>query len=102
MTGTVREESLKTDIIVYVLILVIAALQIVLAYTRATVGQHVMEFLSLAIVQAGLGIMFFMHLFQEKRTLMLALIPATVFVLLMMNVFWSDSFRIVHMKPWPN
>jgi cytochrome c oxidase subunit IV len=56
----------------------------------------------LAIVQAGLGIMFFMHLFQEKRSLMFALIPATVFVLLMMNVFWSDSFRIVNMKPWPN
>ena len=102
MTGTVREESLKTDIIIYIVILVIAALQIVLAYTNGTVGQHVLEFLSLAIVQAGLGILFFMHLFQEKRTLMLALIPATVFVLLMMNVFWSDSFRIVHMKPWPN
>jgi cytochrome c oxidase subunit IV len=61
-----------------------------------------MEFLSLAIIQAGLGVMFFMHLFQEKRSLMFALIPATVFVLLMMNVFWSDSFRIIQMKPWAN
>ena len=102
MTGTVREESLKTDIIVYIAILVIAALQVVLAYTHGTVGQHVIEFLSLAIIQAGLGVLFFMHLFQEKRSLMLALIPATVFVLLMMNVFWGDSFRIIHMKPWPN
>lgn len=102
MSGTVREESLKSDIIVYFIILVIAALQIVMAYTHGTVGQHVIEFLALAIVQAGLGILFFMHLFQEKRTLMLALIPATVFVLLMMNVIWSDSFRLIHMKPWPN
>jgi cytochrome c oxidase subunit IV len=102
MTGTMREESLKSDIIVYFVILVIAGLQILLAYRGGTVGQHVMEMLALAIVQAGLGIMFFMHLFQEKRSLMFALIPATVFVLLMMNVFWSDSFRIVNMKPWPN
>ncbi|HEY3928438.1 MAG TPA: cytochrome C oxidase subunit IV family protein [Candidatus Koribacter sp.] len=102
MTGTMREESLKSDIIVYIIILVIAALQIVLAYTPGTIGQHTLEFLGLAIIQAGLGIMFFMHLFQEKRSLMFALIPATVFVLLMMNVFWGESFRIVHMKPWPN
>jgi cytochrome c oxidase subunit IV len=102
MSGTMREESLKTDIIVYVIILVIAGLQVLIAYRGGTTGQHVMEFLSLAIIQAGLGVMFFMHLFQEKRTLMFALIPATVFVLLMMNVFWSDSFRIIQMKPWPN
>jgi heme/copper-type cytochrome/quinol oxidase subunit 4 len=102
MTGTMREESLKSDIIVYVIILAIAGLQIGLAYTGGTIGQHVMEMLGLAIIQAGLGVMFFMHLFQEKRSLLFALIPATVFVLLMMNMFWSDSFRIIHMKPWPN
>ncbi len=102
MTGTMREESLKTDIIVYVIILVIAGLQVLIAYRGGTIGQHVIEFLSLAIIQAGLGVMFFMHLFQEKRSLMFALIPATVFVLLMMNVIWSDSFRLIQMKPWAN
>lgn len=102
MTGTMREESLKADIIVYFVILAIAALQIVLAYTHASIGQHVFEMLSLAIIQAGLGVMFFMHLFQEKRSLMFALIPATVFVLLMMNVIWTDSFRIINMRPWAN
>jgi cytochrome c oxidase subunit IV len=102
MTGTMREESLKSDIIVYIIILVISGLQVLIAYRGGTIGQHVMEFLGLAIIQAGLGIMFFMHLFQEKRSLMFALIPATVFVLLMMNMIWTDSFRILQMKPWPN
>ena len=102
MTDKARPESLKTDIIIYGVILVIAGLQILLAYRGGTVGQHVIEMLALAIVQAALGVLFFMHLFQEKRSLMLALIPATVFVLLMMNMIWTDSFRIVHMKPWAN
>jgi cytochrome c oxidase subunit IV len=102
MTGTMREESLKTDVIIYFVILVIAALQIVLAYTHATIGQHVFEMLALGAIQAGLGVMFFMHMFQEKRSLFFALIPATIFVLFMMNVFWSDSFRLIHMKPWAN
>lgn len=102
MTGTMREESLKSDIIVYFVILVIAGLQVLLAYRPGSIGQHVFQMLALAIIQAGLGVMFFMHLFQEKRALMIALIPATIFVLLMMNMIWTDSFRLINMKPWPN
>ncbi len=102
MEDTARQESLTTDIIIYVAILAIAGLQILLAYRPGTIGKHVIEMLALAIVQAGLGILFFMHLFQEKRSLMIALIPATIFVLLMMNMIWSDSFRLIHMKPWAN
>lgn len=102
MAENTRNESLTSDIIVYFVILVIAGLQILLAYRGGTVGQHVLEMLALAIIQAGLGIMFFMHLLREKRSLLFALVPATVFVLLMMNMIWTDSFRIVHMKPWPN
>ncbi len=102
MNETARPESLKTDIIIYLIILAIAASQIVLAYRPGTIGKHVIEMLALGIVQAGLGVLFFMHLFQEKRSLMIALIPATIFVLLMMNMIWSDSFRLIHMKPWAN
>jgi hypothetical protein len=30
----------------------------------------------------------------------LSLIPAVIFVLLMMNMIWSDSFRLLHMRPF--
>jgi len=43
-----------------------------------------------------------MHLAEERRSLFLTLIPATIFVLLMMNMIWSDSFRLLHMKPFPH
>jgi cytochrome c oxidase subunit IV len=97
-----RSGSLKSDIAVYTMILAIAGLQIILAYGGGTIGQHAIEMLCLAIVQTGLAMLFFMHLFQEKRSLMFALIPATLFVLLVMNAIWSDSFRIIHMRLWPN
>jgi hypothetical protein len=42
--------------------------------------------------------MFFMHLRDELPSLRLALIPATIFVLLMMNMIWSDSVRLSHMR----
>jgi len=56
--------------------------------------------LILAAVQAYLAVMFFMHLRDEKANLRLALIPATLFVLVMMNMVWADSFRLISMKPF--
>ena len=44
--------------------------------------------------------MFFMHLRDEKPNLRLALISGTLFVLVMMNMIWADSFRLAVMKPF--
>jgi caa(3)-type oxidase subunit IV len=90
--------SLNTDIIVYISILALSGLQIVLAYQHAQGAQLLVRMLAVALIQAGLGVMYFMHLLDERRNLRLALIPATIFVLLMMNMIWSDSFRLLHMR----
>ena len=95
-------ESFTTYVAVYVAILVIAALQVVLAYHKTDLGQHVIRMLSMAIVQAGLAVAFFMHVLQEKRAFLVVLIPITIFVLLMMNMIWSDSFRLIHLRPFAN
>jgi len=97
-TTSKAKSSLKTDLIVYSCILALSGLQVVLAY-RHVQGVHLMlQMLGVALIQAGFGIMYFMHLRDERRNLLLALIPATVFVLLMMNMIWSDSFRLLHMQ----
>jgi caa(3)-type oxidase subunit IV len=92
--------SLKTEIIVYGSILALSGLQIVLAYQHAQGAQLLVRMLAVALIQAGLGVMYFMHLLDERKNLRLALIPATIFVLLMMNMIWSDSFRLLHMRPF--
>jgi cytochrome c oxidase subunit IV len=56
--------------------------------------------LAVAILSAALAIMYFMHMAQERRSFFWSLIPATIFVLLMMNMIWSDSFRLLHMRPF--
>jgi caa(3)-type oxidase subunit IV len=91
--------ALKTDIVVYFCILTLAGAQIVLAYQHAQGGQLLVRLLVVAVIQAALGVMYFMHLRDEQRNLRLALIPVTVFVILMMNMIWSDSFRLEHMHP---
>lgn len=95
---TQANDSLKTDIVVYLCILALAGLQIILAYQHAEGAQLLVRMLAVALIQAALAVMFFMHLRSEQRNLRLALIPGTIFVVLMMNMIWSDSFRLLHMS----
>jgi cytochrome c oxidase subunit IV len=92
--------GLTTYLVVYVCILAIAGLQVLLAYQHTEGMQLLARMLGLAVIQAALGV-FFMHMRQERRSLVLALIPVTIFVLLMMNMIWSDSYRLLHMRPFP-
>lgn len=89
-----NQGSLKSDLVVYVVILALACVQVFL------LKGHLFAMLSVAIVQAILAVFFFMHLGSEKSTLRLALIPGTLFVLVMMNMIWADSFRLMTMKPF--
>ena len=92
--------SVTTYLVVYIVILAISALQILIAYSNVEGSRIFFRMLGLAIVQAGLAITFFMHMKSEKRNLALFLLPATLFVLAMMNMIWSDSFRLLTMRPF--
>jgi caa(3)-type oxidase subunit IV len=97
---TNTRDNLKTDITVYFVILALFGVQIALAYQNAQGTQLLARMLAVALIQAALGVMYFMHLRNEQRNLRLALIPATIFVMLMLNMIWSDSFRLLHMRPF--
>jgi len=98
-TDTPSNPALGKDLAVYGIILAIAGLQVLMAYHTAPGMQLMLQMLALALVQGGIAVAFFMHLRNEKRGLVLALIPTTIFVLVMMNMIWSDSFRLFRMHP---
>jgi cytochrome c oxidase subunit IV len=85
---------------VYLILLALSALQILLAYSGLARSRLLAAFLVVAIFSAALAIMYFMHMAQERRSFFWSLIPAVIFVLLMMNMIWSDSFRLLHMRPF--
>jgi len=97
MSQTSASGSMTSSYFVYGAILLIAIVQVVAAMA---IGPSLWRMLLLAIIQAYLAVMFFMHLRDEKPTLRLALIPGTLFVLVMMNMIWADSFRLAVMKPF--
>jgi caa(3)-type oxidase subunit IV len=85
---------------VYFVLLGIAGLEVFLAYRNFSTGSLLAILLALAVCGGALAVMYFMHLAQERRSLFLTLIPALIFVLIMMNMIWSDSFRLLHMRPF--
>jgi heme/copper-type cytochrome/quinol oxidase subunit 4 len=85
---------------VYLALLAIAIVEVFLAYQHFSTGSLLAILLALAFCGGTLALRYFMHLAQETRGLFLTLIPAVIFVLLMMNMIWSDSFRLLHMRPF--
>jgi caa(3)-type oxidase subunit IV len=75
-------------------LLFLLAAEVALTYARLPAGTLLAALLALALVEAGLGVMYFMHLRYERRTLFWSLIPALIFVFIMMNQFWSDAHRL--------
>jgi caa(3)-type oxidase subunit IV len=84
---------------IYLVILVIAALQFVIAYSNISPSQMFTRMLFLAIVEAGLALLFFMHL-TDSHGLLWFVVIFTVFVLLAMQYGWTDSFRLSDGVQW--
>jgi heme/copper-type cytochrome/quinol oxidase subunit 4 len=87
-------ETTGKDIAIYVCILVLAALQFVIAYSHMDPTKMFFRMLGVAAVEAALALLFFMHLWAEKRGFMWFVIIFTMFVLLAMQYGWTDSNRM--------
>lgn len=94
-----KNSGMGKDLIVYLCILALAGLQFVIAYQNISASQMFVRMLSLAVIEAALALLFFMHL-SENRGLLWFVAIFTIFVLLAMQYGWTDSFRLSDGVPW--
>jgi len=95
-----KSDGIGKDLVVYLCLLALAGLQFVIAYQNLDITQKFVRMLAVAIVEAGLAVLFFMHLWTEKRGFMLFVIIFTVSVLLGMQYGWTDSSRMLVGAPF--
>lgn len=100
MSAATSGNVIRKYLPVYFVLIAIFLVEVFLAFRQLATSTLVVILLLLALCSAMLGLLYFMHLAEEKRSLLLTLIPVTVFVLLMMNMFWSDSMRLLLMRPF--
>jgi cytochrome c oxidase subunit IV len=86
--------------VTYCCILVVAALQFIVAYFFAGSRDLWSRLLFLAIVEAILAVLFFMHLWMENRRLLWSVVFVMLFLLITLQYGWTDSFRELHGVPW--
>jgi heme/copper-type cytochrome/quinol oxidase subunit 4 len=87
------------DVAVYICLLVLAGIQFVIAYQDISASQMFVRMLSVALIECGLALLFFMDL-SENRGLMWFVLIFTVAVILGMQYGWTDSFRLIDGVPW--
>src|SRR2546425_9069234 len=86
--------GMKMYVTVWIGLLLIVGAEVALTYARVPVGRLLALLLVLAVVEAGLGLLYFMHLRYERPSLFWSLIPALVDVLILMDHFWPDALRL--------
>jgi cytochrome c oxidase subunit IV len=76
----------------------IVIVEVLLTYAHLRPVALTLSLIALALIEAGVALMYFMHLKYERRILFWSLIPALVFVLVMFDHFWPDAFRVTSMR----
>lgn len=92
--------SVGTNLAVWIGLVAITFLEVFLAYKELEPSLMLTILVMLSLVKAGLIMAWFMHLKFEKFSLVLLLIPATIFCLCMMFIFfYPEAFRLLQMRP---
>src|SRR5690348_9388390 len=90
-----KSTGMGKDLVVYLCLLALAGIQFAIAYQNIDTSQMLVRMLTVAVVEAGLAVLFFMHLLSEKRGFVVFVLVFTIFVLLTMQYGWTDSTRMV-------
>ena len=92
--------SVGTNLAVWIGLVGITFLEVFLAYKELEPRVMLTILVILSVVKAALIMSWFMHLKFEKFSLVLLLIPATIFCLCMMFIFfYPEAFRLLQMRP---
>ena len=85
--------SNKLFISIWVWLVALTLVEIFLAYRPMSLVVMLTILLGLSIIKAALIMAYFMHLKFERLSLILTLIPMLVVCILLLFVFFPDSFR---------
>jgi caa(3)-type oxidase subunit IV len=91
--------STGLNIAVWIGLVVITGLEVFLAYMELAPAMMLTILVVLSVVKAAMIMSIFMHLKYEKTSLVLLLIPATIFCICMMFIFFfPEAYRLLQMR----
>jgi cytochrome c oxidase subunit 4 len=92
--------SVGTNLAIWIGLVAITGLEVFLAYEALQPALMLTILIVLSVVKAGMIMSFFMHLKYERFALVLLLVPAMIFCICMMLIFFfPEAFRLLQMRP---
>ena len=92
--------SVGTNVAIWIGLVAITGLEVFLAYEQLQPSVMLSILVVLSVVKASMIMAYFMHLKFEKFSLVLLLIPAMIFCIFMMFIFFfPEAFRLLQMRP---
>ena len=83
---------------IWVWLLVLTLIEIFLAYKPMSTAIMLTILLGLSIIKAALIVAYFMHLKFERLSLILTIVPMLVVCILLLFIFFPDSYRSVGLR----
>ena len=98
--GTHAGASVGTNLAIWIGLVAITGLEVFLAYEALQPTLMLTILVILSVVKAGMIMAYFMHLKYEKFSLVLWLVPAMIFCICMMFIFFfPEAFRLLQLRP---
>ena len=90
-----HDPGMKFNVMVWIGLLFTAGVEVFMTYRVISTSTLLAVLLILAFLEAGIALLWFMHLKYERPIFLWSFVLSIVFVLLMMNQIWPDAYRMV-------
>jgi cytochrome c oxidase subunit IV len=90
-----NDPGMGLNALIWTGLLLIAGLEVFMTYRGLSTHGLLAVLLILAFVEAGIALLYFMHLKFERPLLLWSFVISVAFVILMMNQVWPDAYRMV-------
>jgi len=91
----VESPPMKLYVGIWIGLLCIPGVEVFLTYRGFSTHALLALLLILAFIEAGIALLYFMHLKYDRPILLWSFVLSVLFVLLMMNQLWPDAYRMV-------
>jgi cytochrome c oxidase subunit 4 len=98
ITHNPQNPTMKFYAAVWILLLCIVGLEVFMTYRNLSAHELLATLLVFAFIEAGIGLLYFMHLKYDRPILLWSFVISIVFVLLMMNQIWPDAYRMLNIS----
>lgn len=83
---------------VWIGLMLLVVVEVGLTYAHLATGAQLAALLALAVIEAAIALLYFMHLKYERPLLFWSLIPTLVFTLVMFDHLWPDALRLFRLR----